>query len=54
MPVRYLIAAVFLVSILVLWVWVQVGWRRVFGRRGGDPDVLAGRMGCGGCGDHEA
>jgi len=47
---NYLIAAVFLILILVLWTVVQIGWRRVFGRTGADPDVLAGRMGCGGCG----
>jgi hypothetical protein len=49
---NYLIATVFLVLILALWVAVQIGWRGVFNRRGGDPDVLAGRMGCGGGCDH--
>ena len=52
MLATYLTAAVFLVLILVLWSLVQIGWRRVFGRTGPDPDVLAGRMGCGGCGGH--
>ncbi len=49
MPSGHVVAAVFLISILILWVAVQIGWRNVFGRRGADPDVLAGRMGCGGC-----
>ena len=48
----YLSAAAFLVLILAVWVAVQIGWRRIFGRTGPDPDVLAGRMGCGGCGGH--
>jgi hypothetical protein len=50
----YLIAAAFLMLILSFWVLVQIGWRRVFGCRGADPDVLAGRMSCGGdCGHDE-
>jgi hypothetical protein len=49
----YLIAAAFMILILSVWVLVQIGWRRVFGRTGPDPDVLAGRMGCGGCGGHD-
>jgi hypothetical protein len=53
MLASYLIAAVFMVLILYAWVLVQIGWRRVFGRTGPDPDVLAGRMGCGGCGGHD-
>jgi len=48
MLASYLIAAGFLILILAGWVVVQLGWRRVFGRSGPDPDVLAGRMGCGG------
>jgi len=38
-----------LVSILVLWVVVQAAWGRVFAGYCTDPDVLAGRRGCGGC-----
>jgi hypothetical protein len=50
----YLTAVAFLVPVLALWAVVQIGWRRVFGRAGSDPDVLAGRKGCGGgCGDDE-
>jgi hypothetical protein len=52
MLASYLIAAVVLALVLCVWVLVQLGWRRVFGRTGPDPDVLAGRMGCGGCGGH--
>jgi len=50
MLASYLIAAAFLILILAVWVGVQIGWRRVFDPSGPDPDVLAGRMGCGGCG----
>ena len=54
MLASYLIAAALLVLILTVWVLVQIGWRRVFGRTGPDPDVLAERMGCGGgCDRHE-
>jgi hypothetical protein len=41
------IAAV--VAMAVAWVGVQIAWRRVFPDACGDPDVLAGRMGCQGC-----
>jgi hypothetical protein len=53
MFISYLIAAVFLVLILSAWVVVQIGWRRVFAPNVTDPDVLAGRMGCGGGCDHD-
>jgi len=53
MLASYLTAAAFLIPILAVWTTVQIGWRRVFGRSGPDPDVLAGRMGCGGCGGHD-
>ena len=49
-----MIAGASLTLVLTLWVVVQVGWRRTFGSPGADPDVLAGRMGCGGdCGQHD-
>ncbi|NIM00774.1 MAG: hypothetical protein GTO30_18915 [Acidobacteria bacterium] len=53
MWVSFLVAAVLLSLILALWVAVQLGWRRVFDHAGPDPDVLVGRMGCGGCDHHE-
>jgi hypothetical protein len=34
----------------VAWLTVQLAWRRVFpDAAGGDPDALAGRLGCHGC-----
>ena len=53
MLVSYLVAAAFIALILTVWVLVQIGWGKVFGRRGADPDVLAGRLGCGGCRGHD-
>jgi hypothetical protein len=32
------------------WLCVQLAWRRVFPDVSGDPDALAGRLGCHGCG----
>ncbi len=49
MWVSFLVAVVLLTLILSLWVTVQLGWGRMFDRPGSDPDVLAGRIGCGGC-----
>ena len=38
------------VAMLVLvWVGVQSAWRRAFPEAFDDPDVLAPRLGCGGC-----
>jgi hypothetical protein len=45
------IAAV--VAMALAWVGVQLAWRRVFPDACADPDVLAGRMGCHGCGRTE-
>jgi hypothetical protein len=37
--------------VVVVWVGVQSAWRRTFREGdGGDPDALAGRLGCHGCG----
>jgi len=33
----------------VAWLTVQLAWRRVFPDTAGDPDALAGRLGCHGC-----
>jgi hypothetical protein len=33
-----------------VWLGVQLAWRRAFPDAAGDPDALAGRMGCHGCG----
>lgn len=33
------------------WLAVQSAWRRAFPDAGADPDPLAGRLGCHGCGD---
>jgi hypothetical protein len=38
-----------IVVLLMVWVGVQVGWRKVFADVATDPDALAGRMGCHGC-----
>ena len=45
----YLTGAIGLAVVLSLWVWVQNAWRRSFPGVTDDPDVLAGRPGCGGC-----
>ena len=33
------------------WLAVQNAWRRAFPDAGADPDPLAGRLGCHGCGE---
>ena len=35
----------------VTWVGIQSAWRKVFPDATCDPDVLAGRVGCQGCGE---
>ncbi len=50
MVTSYLTAMVVIVVVMVAWVGVQSAWRRAFPEAFGDPDVLAGRMSCGGCG----
>jgi hypothetical protein len=37
----------------LVWVAVQSAWQRVFARESSDPDALAGRPGCSGCGRAE-
>jgi hypothetical protein len=39
-----------IVAMVVVWVGVQMAWSKVFRRVGGDPDALADRLGCHGCG----
>ena len=34
--------------VLAGWVTVQLAWRRAFPATDGDPDALAGRLGCAG------
>ena len=45
----YAIGMIVIVAVSVAWVGVQSAWGRSFPREGTDPDVLAGRLGCGGC-----
>ncbi|NIV46678.1 MAG: hypothetical protein GWN46_07605 [Gammaproteobacteria bacterium] len=46
----YALPLTLVVGVLVGWVAVQSAWRRTFGDTIRDPDVLAGRGGCGSCG----
>ena len=46
---HYLIGVGVFALLAAAWVGVQRAWRRSFPDMGGDPDVLAGRPGCGGC-----
>jgi hypothetical protein len=43
-----------MVLLAVAWAGVQSAWREVFPAASADVDVLAGRPGCGGCGDARA
>lgn len=46
---EFLKAAVGLGAVLLLWLGVQLAWRRTFPGTPADEDVLAGRLGCHGC-----
>ncbi len=46
----YAIAAVAVVAMSLSWVAVQRAWARQFPDAFDDPDVLAGRRSCAGCG----
>ena len=46
-------AAVGVVLLALGWVWIQRAWTRVFPEACSDPDPLAGRFGCHGCGSEE-
>ena len=50
MLTSYLTAMPVIAVVMVAWVGVQSAWRRAFPEALADPDVLAGRMGCHGCG----
>jgi hypothetical protein len=39
-----------IVSLLLIWVLVQSGWRKIFAEHISDEDVMAGRTQCGNCG----
>jgi hypothetical protein len=45
----YLTGIAAIVVVTMAWVAVQVAWRKAFPEFSGDPDALAGRMGCRGC-----
>ena len=53
MLVSYATGLVAIVVVAVVWVGIQIAWRKVFPGVSSDPDVLAGRMGCHGCGRAE-
>jgi len=38
-------------GLAALWIAVLGAWRRAFPEAGADPDPLAGRLGCHGCGE---
>jgi len=42
-----------IVALSLAWVAVQVAWRKAFPEFSGDPDALAGRIGCHGCSSAE-
>jgi len=50
---HYVIGVGAILMLMVAWIGVQTAWRRVFPATDGDPDVLAGRMGCHGCEDSD-
>jgi hypothetical protein len=49
MLTTYVTTVVFLVAVLLMWLGVQRLWWRAF-PNASDPDALAGRLGCHGCG----
>ena len=49
MLTSYAIGLTGIVMLCAAWLAVQLAWRRVFPEASGDPDALAGRMGCHGC-----
>jgi hypothetical protein len=46
----YAIGVGVVVGVCVAWVGVKIAWRRVFADVVADPDALAGRSSCHGCG----
>jgi len=49
MLTSYAVVIAGVVGVMLLWIAGQSAWRRVFPEACSDPDVLAGRAGCGGC-----
>jgi hypothetical protein len=45
----YVTGIAVIVAVSLGWVAVQLAWRKAFPEFSGDPDALAGRMGCHGC-----
>ncbi len=50
MDLTHGVALLALVAVMTVWVAVQRAWRQTFDDELTDPDALAGRMGCSGCG----
>jgi hypothetical protein len=50
---HYLIGVGTFVLLSAAWIGVQRAWRKSFPDVGNEPDVLAGRLGCRGCGRAE-
>ena len=46
----YLTGVIGIAVLLAAWLAVQRAWARAFPDASGDPDPLAGRLGCRGCG----
>ncbi len=49
-PASYAIGVTAVVGLALGWIGIQAAWARAFPEDDSDPDVLARRMGCGGCG----
>lgn len=47
---NYAIGLLVPVALALAWVGVQTAWTRAFPEPGADPDALARRMDCNGCG----
>ncbi len=50
MLTSYVVGLAGIALLLAAWLAVQLAWRRAFPDAAGDPDGLAGRLGCHGCG----
>ena len=49
MLATYAIGVLGIGAVLAVWLGVQRAWARTFPDAAGDPDALAGRLGCYGC-----
>lgn len=47
----FLVGPLAVVGCAIAWLAVQRAWLRTFPRAAPDPDALAGRLGCHGCGE---